>query len=106
MTAEEEFFGVDVVQTDGTAQVAVRGEVDVATAPRLWDAIDGVDGDTRELVIDMSELTFMDSTGIRVLIRAHELLRSRGGRIVVRAPEAGVRKLLEVTSVDRVIEIE
>ena len=106
MTPDEEFFGVDVEQSGQAATVSVRGEVDVATASLLWQAIESVDDDVVKLVIDVSELTFMDSTGIRVLVRALELLRGRGGQLVVRAPAAGVRKLLEVTSIDKVIAIE
>lgn len=106
MAAEEPIFEVAVVEQAGhRATVSVKGEVDVATAPQLWEAIEGLH-DTRQLVVDLAELTFMDSTGLRVLVRAHELMTGRGGDLVVRSPDAATRKLLEITSVDKVITVE
>jgi anti-sigma B factor antagonist len=106
VTSEEQFFSVEVEQLDSRATVVVKGEVDVATAPELLEAVESVTDATQELVLDVAELGFMDSTGLRVLIRAHEMMEGRGGRLSLRSVDATTRKLLEITGVDKVIHIE
>lgn len=105
VSAEEEFFAVDVALDGNQATVAIKGEVDVATAPQLWDTLESLPGAVSELVLGLDQLTFMDSTGIRVVVRAHELMKQRGGALVLQSPDAATRKLLEITSVDKVITI-
>ncbi|MET0159957.1 MAG: STAS domain-containing protein [Acidimicrobiales bacterium] len=52
-----------------------------------------------DLVVDLSQVTFLDSTGIRELIDAEQALARRGGRLVVRGADGVVRRCLEVTGV-------
>jgi anti-sigma B factor antagonist len=104
--ADPELFGVEVTQGDGEVVVAVRGEVDLVTAPALWESLVDVIGDTDRLVVDLSATEFIDSTGLGVLVRALKRLRHRGGELVLRAPRPNARKVLHVTSLDRVMTIE
>ena len=75
--------------------VTVRGEVDMATASQLVDAIGNVAGNP---VVDLSEVTFMDSLGIRGLVQAQRALRERGHQLILRDPSPSVRRVLELTS--------
>lgn len=79
--------------------LAVAGEIDLATAPQLETQVANVDP-TGKVMIDLSEVTFMDSTGLRVLISAHERASDGGGKLAIVAGEGAVTKLLAITGVD------
>jgi anti-anti-sigma factor len=60
---DPELFSAEVTKGDGEVVVAVRGEIDLVTAPVLWESlVDGIP-DTKRLVVDLSETEFIDSTG-------------------------------------------
>jgi anti-sigma B factor antagonist len=103
---DPELFGAEVRPGDGEVVVAVRGEVDIVTAPVLWETIAEVITDTKRLVVDLSETDFIDSTGLGVLVRALKRLRHHGGDLILRSPKSNTRKILHMTSLDRVISIE
>lgn len=77
--------------------IALSGELDPHTAPLLQREIDGVITEGSDLVLDLSQLGFVDSSGLRVLISAQQQLADHGGTLVVRAPSETVRRLLEIT---------
>jgi anti-sigma B factor antagonist len=93
-------FGLnDEAVDDRTHVVAPHGEVDALTAPRLGRRLLGLveDGKTR-LVVDLSNVTFMDSTGIGVLLNALRQLRSRnGGGLVLVCPTERIMRPFEIT---------
>jgi anti-sigma B factor antagonist len=77
--------------------IAVCGEIDLATAPvveqRLLDA-----GASHDLVaLDLSETSFMDSTGLHMVVSTDRALRQRGGRLVVLREPPQIRRLFELT---------
>ncbi len=76
----------------------VIGEIDLATAPHFEEQVASVALGT-PLVVDMSNVTFMDSTGLRVLIGAHERAEENGGRLAIVVTEGPVTKLLNITGV-------
>jgi anti-sigma B factor antagonist len=84
------------------ATVTVTGELDLATAPALADELRGLldDGMCR-LTVDLSEMTFIDSTGLATLVGALRTAREGGGDIVLHAPRECVRKVLEISGADR-----
>ena len=91
--------------TGDAASVVVRGEVDMATAPQLREELTGlVDSGVTRLVLDCRELQFLDSSGIGVLIAVHKLL-DQAGSLVLEAPPAHVRKVLELTGVSEHVTI-
>jgi anti-sigma B factor antagonist len=98
-------FGVEEEHPQpGTIVLAIRGEADLHAAPELRDRIgvaisDGAD----ELVLDLSETTFVDSMTLGVLLGAMKRLRGRGGqlRLVVTRPD--LRRIFEITLLDRVL---
>lgn len=86
--------------TIGAALVLdVAGEIDLATAPQLEAKVTEADPEGH-LVLDMTNVTFMDSTGLRVLISAHERANENGGSLAIVAGEGPVTKLLSITGVD------
>lgn len=87
--------------------VAVRGEIDLYTAPRLHSeivaALDNAGGG--RLLVEMSQVEFCDSTGINVLLSGLKRARERGGDLEIVAPSGTVSKVLEVTGLDAVFRI-
>ena len=81
----------------GAAGVMVTGEVDLATAQMLEEAIDhAIRATTGAFVIDLSDVTFMDSSGVNVLMRARALLGREERDVVLICPPGGVLHVLEV----------
>ena len=100
-------FGTTASRTNGTAVVAVRGDVDLYTAPQLWETIDAaIAGTPHELVIDLSGVSFLDSSGLSVLLRAHKRLRPIDGTVVIRGAADQVFMTLDVTKLTSVLAVE
>ncbi len=94
-------------RTPSRRVVTASGEVDIASAPRLRDALfDAVLDADGDVVVDLTAVTFMDSTGLGVLANAYKRLGSHGRRLVVKSPTKKVRRVLEVCRLDEVIQIE
>jgi anti-sigma B factor antagonist len=82
------------------AGVAVRGEVELATAPALTAALDeGIRRTTGLFVIDLSMVDFLDSCGIQCLIRARALLGRDDRPVALICPRGNVRRVLEIAAV-------
>jgi anti-anti-sigma factor len=95
-----------VSRSDGdAAEVHVSGELDAYSAPVL-DAELARHGDRGDLRLDLSGVTFIDSTGLRVIVSLDNRLREGGHRMVVVEPSASVLRLLQLTSLDQRFMIE
>ena len=102
-----ESFGAYTSRTNGTAVVSVRGEVDLYTAPHLWETIDAAIAETpNELVVDLSGVPFVDSTGLSVLVRAQKRLRPIAGTVVIRGANERVSMTLQLTKLNTVLTVE
>jgi anti-sigma B factor antagonist len=78
--------------------VAVAGELDLETAPLLRQRLhDLIESGHVALTVDLAQLSFLDSTGISVLVEALKLAGRRDGRLVLRAPAPSIRRVLEIT---------
>jgi anti-sigma B factor antagonist len=82
--------------------VALHGELDLASAEGLAGALVDLAGST--LVVDLADLSFMDSSGIGALVTARKRIRAQGlGDLVVTRPTAIVQKALEIVGLDELI---
>lgn len=99
---------LDIVVEGQGDELVLRlvGELDLASVSTLRSVLENVAGDVRTVVLDLGELTFLDSTGIGLVIRSQRELQDRGGHLVIRSPRSHVRRVLEVTQVAKVIEIQ
>ncbi len=80
--------------------MVMDGELDMANAPALQAAIESDELSSPEaVVLDLQGLTFLDSTGLRVILAARELCRRRGQEFAVTPGSAQVQRLLSVTGV-------
>ncbi|MEU2546973.1 STAS domain-containing protein [Streptomyces roseolus] len=105
MFEREANLEVDVeIRDDLTAVLTVGGELDMETAAGLQDRLSEQFGHgRRRLVLDLSALDFMDSSGLNVLIRAVNRVRESGGDLYLAAPTPAVRRILEITGVTMTI---
>lgn len=86
--------------------IVLDGEVDMASAPQLEQAIaEQLAAGAARLMVDLSEVTFMDSTGLTVLFRAHEDAVKAGAEFVVVCGPGSVRRVIEVSGVGGVVPI-
>ncbi|MGH8991687.1 MAG: STAS domain-containing protein [Acidimicrobiia bacterium] len=105
--SEPEDFDIDVTDDDGGVTVAVRGELDVLTAPFLWERLEGLLPDAGgRLTLDLAGVRFIDSMGLGVIVRAQSRLRRGTGQLVVRSPQDQARKVFEMTGLSRTIDLE
>jgi anti-sigma B factor antagonist len=100
-------FGVQVTSAiGGVSVVAVQGEADLHTAQELRAAInEAIDRGATSLVVDLSEATFIDSMTLGVLLGAVKRLRPIGGRVSVVCTDANIRRIFEITLLDRVFAL-
>jgi anti-anti-sigma factor len=91
-----------ITKTDGA--LIVEGEVDLAAGPELRDAL-GEAAAAGTSVIDVSGVTFIDSSGLQILLMAGRTLNG-SGPLVLRSPSRAVRRLLSITLPDGAPEIE
>jgi anti-sigma B factor antagonist len=90
----------------GVASVAVAGEVDLSTAPALKQALlETIEGGARRVLVDLSHATFIDSTTLGVLMGAVKRLRPAGGELAIACNDPNIRKIFEITLLDRVFTI-
>ncbi|MGO9343343.1 MAG: STAS domain-containing protein [Acidimicrobiales bacterium] len=104
MTGAE--LDVTVRKLDGTAVVVVAGEIDVYTSPLLQERLvevlrDGISS----IVLDLSAVTFLDSTGLGVLITCLKRCRSAEGDLVLVTAQPNVLKVLEITGLNDVFQV-
>jgi anti-anti-sigma factor len=90
---------VDTRTDDGVAVVTPRGELDVAGTPALEDALAEVlrEPDVQAVVIDLSQLEFMDSSGLRAVVLADQRLRGDGLRFALVRGGEPVHRVFELT---------
>ena len=99
---DEQVVGPDLVLTtdrDGNrAVLTVRGELDAYSAPGLEDQIGRlVSEQVDEVVLDLSQTGFLDSSGLRAILTAQRRLTENNGQMKLRAPSEAVSRLLEIT---------
>jgi anti-sigma B factor antagonist len=102
---------VDILQVqsedrDGLVHVALRGELDLSTVGKVQDELRRVEAASPPVVVlDLSKLTFLDSTGLRCLVTADERARDAGRRVViVRGPDA-VQRVFSITRLEERLEM-
>jgi anti-sigma B factor antagonist len=100
-------FSISISDRDGRAVVVIRGELDLATAPELEAAIQGRLDDGQDVVVDLRELDFMDSTGLRVLVSAHARVEGTEQRFLIVRPLPGapIERILAVAGVEQVLDV-
>jgi anti-sigma B factor antagonist len=95
-------FRVEAHQRDRARVVAVSGELDLASSPALEEELEQIfSTDAELLIVDLRGLDFMDSTGLSVLVKAHQRAEESGKRFALVKGSQQVQRLLSLTGVSQ-----
>jgi anti-sigma B factor antagonist len=101
-------FEIDVSSAEGDVSVvALRGELDFDEAPSFGRVLEELRADgERKVVVDLSDLTFIDSSGISVLVGAARASAAEQGMLVVAAPTPHVQRVFDIVNLSELLAIE
>ena len=102
-----EDFGISSAKTSsGLRMVRPTGELDVYTVPRLQGFVDELTRDgVTNICLDLSQLRFIDSRGLGLLVTLTKQVRDAGGQLTVAAPSASLSRLFAISGIDQVISV-
>jgi len=93
---------MSTTERDGKVVVALRGDLDIADAASVAAALAAVAARQPQIIVDLSFLEFIDSSGVAALARGRKLARHAGGDLLLAAPQQQVLRVLVLT---RLIEV-
>jgi anti-sigma B factor antagonist len=97
---------IDVKDEHSVTIIAVSGELDASSSARLTETLDPlVSAGRRRLVIDLSGVSFIDSAGLSVLVQCFKHARSAAGSLRLAGLQPAVRRVFELTRLDRVFDL-
>jgi anti-sigma B factor antagonist len=101
-----EILEIETEVADGLVRVALRGELDLSTVNKVEEELQALEADGAPLIVlDLSRLSFLDSTGLRCLVTADQRAREAGRRLVlVRGPDA-VQRVFTITRLEERLEM-
>ena len=94
---EPQAFSIRTASDGDAFVVAPTGEIDLSTAPELGSSLEAAPPATRHVVVDLTEVSFIDSSGINVLLTGQRRLAEGGVGFRVVAPAGPVRRVFELT---------
>ena len=86
-----------------TLTISVSGRVDTVTAPELEAGLKF--GDAKCVVLDIAEVPYMSSAGLRLLLTSHKAMAAKGGRLEIVNVQSAVREVLEITGFSDILNI-
>ncbi len=90
--------------TEGTeTTLALEGWLDTNAAPELLKALDELEGDTESLVLDLSALEYISSSGVRGVVSAYKKMN---GALLVRGAAPGIMSIFKATGIDKKLSFE
>lgn len=98
---------IKIKSENGTAIVVLSGEIDHHTAKNLRSELDKfvITMQPEILAIDFSNITFMDSSGIGLIIGRYKLLKECGGQLEIHSPQPYIRRVLKLSGIERIVKI-
>ena len=94
---------------DKVLMVTLEGEIDMSSSGSVWDAIsqyiEGKKPKAKACVVDLSQVSYMDSSGIATLVRTWQATKKSGGKMRLASPSAPVKDVFELAHVTEIFEI-
>ncbi len=98
-------FGIQDDRRNGVARLALRGELDPATAPELEGRLEQVEQEgVGAVLLDLRDLTFVDSTGLHTFLKAQSRAADNGHRFALVGANEQVKRLLYVTAIQGILD--
>jgi anti-sigma B factor antagonist len=105
--ASPEPFGIDTVTDGDRVRLVLRGELDLLAAPSLRTAlVEASHHDGAMIELDLSAVSFIDSTGISVILQAWQRANAEGGRVVLAAASPVVARVIEATGLTELLAVD
>jgi len=98
-------LNIRIDKNDGKMNIALEGRLDTTTAPELEKKLKGEMGDVTELTVDLAELSYISSAGLRLLLSAQKTMNKQGS-MVVRNVSEEVNEIFEMTGFSDILTIE
>ncbi len=98
---------MDIISENGAAIAKLNGEIDHHNAKELRTQIDKyiISAQPRELIMDFKNITFMDSSGIGLIMGRSKLMHECGGSLTVRSPQPYIKRVLRLSGIERIVKI-
>ena len=98
-------MNLDVSTNGNTAKIVISGKLSVATSPDLEEAVQGLPENVSEITMDLTNLEYISSAGLRVLVSTQKLVTARNGNLVLEHPCDEVSEVFEMTGLSDVFTI-
>ncbi len=98
-------LNIRIDKNDGKMNIALEGRLDTTTAPELEKKLKGEMGDVTDLIVDLAELSYISSAGLRLLLSAQKTMNKQGS-MVVRNVSEEVNEIFEMTGFSDILTIE
>ena len=87
-------------------ELVIGGRLDTGTAPELEAKLKQIAKDTQTLYLNLANVQYISSAGLRVVLLAHKLMLPTGGKMIIRQPSAFCKQVLEATGMDSILTVE
>jgi stage II sporulation protein AA (anti-sigma F factor antagonist) len=104
VTEGEPQLAIEVDDTGRSTHIRLRGDLDLETSAYVWRELDGLTA-TAEVTVDVSDLAFVDSSGLGCLFKLHRRATDAGGIVVVRGASPALRRVMETAGLHRLLAI-
>lgn len=100
-------MNIDIKNENGTAIATLRGEIDHHNAKELRQSLDKfiITYQPKELAMDFRNISFMDSSGIGLIIGRYKLMKEYGGSLIVCNPQTYIRRVLKLSGIEKLVKI-
>lgn len=93
-------------KTANSLELVIGGRLDTGTAPELEAKLKQIAKDTQTLYLNLQNVQYISSAGLRVVLLAHKLMLPTGGKMIIRSPSAFCKQVLEATGMDSILTVE
>ena len=97
---------IEVNKTPISIELVIAGRLDTGTAPELEVKLKEVAPQTQNLYLNMKDVQYVSSSGLRVILLAHKLMLPTGGKMVIKQPSSFCKQVLQATGMDSILSIE
>lgn len=97
-------MNIKTTKENNITTIAIDGRLDTLTSPELNEKINELAPDSDRIILDLTQLEYISSAGIRSIVSAHKLMAGKGG-FAVKAPNENVMEIITLTGISEVIEI-
>ena len=92
--------------SSNSLELVISGRLDTGTAPELEAKLKQIPKDIQTLYMNLQNIQYVSSAGLRVILLAHKLMLPTGGKMIIRQPSAFAKQVLEATGMDSILTVE